>query len=218
MNFDQVVLINYLKPPSDVDEFENRVSAFILMTYWDGFVFNGIKQSDSGWGCMIRVGQMAIANALLKIYKNWETVINLFLDYYFGKEAPFSIINLIHVGYELVNKAIGEWYGAHSITQVLHNVNEWFNKTLKLKTVVFNDGIVYWEILNETIEENENLFIMIPIRIGAEKVAKIHVEQLKQILFCSLCQGILGGKQYFAQFIIGYNETHFISLDPHTTQ
>ena len=67
----------------------------------------------------------------------------MFLDYYFGKEAPFSIINLIHVGYELVNKTIGEWYGAHSITQVLHHVNERFNETLKLKTIVFNDGIVY---------------------------------------------------------------------------
>ncbi len=86
------------------------------MTYRDGFVFNGQKISDAGWGCMLRVGQMAVSNALLTLYSKRLEVIDLFLDYYFGNEAPFSIINLLHVGYELVNKTVGEWYGAHSIT------------------------------------------------------------------------------------------------------
>lgn len=76
-----------------------------------------------------------------------KIVLPLFLDDFKGHEAPFSIQNIIEIGRDMFDKKPGEWYGVHSISQVIKSVNDMYNsqyyKTFKI--VTFNEGVVYKE-------------------------------------------------------------------------
>lgn len=101
------------------------------MTYRHAFpvILDGIH-SDAGWGCMLRTGQMLLANCLLfhVLGREWRlendmnnnilhsSIINLFLD---SNEAPFGIHSISKSGKKLLNIGIGEWFGPSSISAVL---------------------------------------------------------------------------------------------------
>ena len=52
---------------SDVDEFFEDFSALIWLTYRKEFpqIENSTLTTDCGWGCMLRTGQMILANTIL---------------------------------------------------------------------------------------------------------------------------------------------------------
>ena len=53
---------------SDVSEFFEDFGALIWLTYRKEFpkIQNSTLTTDCGWGCMLRTGQMILANTLLK--------------------------------------------------------------------------------------------------------------------------------------------------------
>ena len=53
----------------ELTDFENIVKEFIWITYRSHFDPIGGLTSDSGWGCMIRVGQMMLAHTFKSIQK-----------------------------------------------------------------------------------------------------------------------------------------------------
>lgn len=116
-----------------ITSFYQDFSSKIWMTYRKNMpqVFKGTTalSSDCGWGCMIRSGQMLLANALiqLKLGRHWRwkngdlgsvfvaedisqeichrNIIKLFGDAY---EEPFSIHNLMEIAKELYDKKPGD--------------------------------------------------------------------------------------------------------------
>jgi cysteine protease ATG4 len=89
---------------------------------------NGYYTSDCGWGCMIRSGQMMLAQALVVHFlgRSWrydhntqlinttEDQIHRKIIRFFGDQAsrasPFSIHKLVDLG-KKNGKKVGEWYG-----------------------------------------------------------------------------------------------------------
>lgn len=91
--------------------------------------------SDCGWGCMLRSGQMLMAQAFISQYlgRDWRwtgsqsdkndmihrMIVKWFTD---EPESPFSIHQLVKIGSSMGKKA-GDWYGpattAHLLTQAL---------------------------------------------------------------------------------------------------
>jgi cysteine protease ATG4 len=91
--------------------------------------------SDCGWGCMLRSGQMMMAQAFINQYlgRAWRwngaqsdktdmihrMIVKWFLD---EPEAPFSLHRLVKIG-SAMGKKPGDWYGpatvAHVLTQAL---------------------------------------------------------------------------------------------------
>lgn len=230
------VMINGGKKIETKVEMHKYVSQIPWMTYRDGFVPIEGYWSDTGWGCMIRVAQMMISHTLMRhIYHRMglhpeqqitveelmKIVLPLFLDSFIKHEAPFSLHNIVHIGKKDLKKGAGEWYGAHSISQVIKTVNDKYNtqySTFKIWT--FNDGIIYKDEVSQVFEEHKNngLLVIIPLRMGLKKIDKWYYTQIKEALSSQFSVGILGGKPTYALYWVGYYNEKLITWDPHTEQ
>lgn len=120
--------------PWDAEKLVIDVKSKIWITYRRDFLpIDDQNQytTDRGFGCMIRCGQMVLANAL--IYKNlgrdwqWDPsglaqnptmyidILKLFQD---KISSPYSIHNIVRLG-QREGKNIGEWFGPNTIAQTL---------------------------------------------------------------------------------------------------
>ncbi|CAK68605.1 unnamed protein product (macronuclear) [Paramecium tetraurelia] len=119
----------------------------IRFTYREGFQAyqcqNSTLTTDSGWGCVIRVGQMMMAELLkrhLKCFYNvnlfqfpplMQEVLQLFKDddemeslKVQGKPSKygFSIQKIMRIAYEEWGKKPGEWYSPNQIVQAIYKI------------------------------------------------------------------------------------------------
>ncbi|XP_013419384.1 uncharacterized protein LOC106180057 [Lingula anatina] len=150
--------------PPDIELFKQDFISRIWFTYRRGFPTISGSQftTDCGWGCMLRSGQMMLAQALIMHFlgRDW----NLFLASpsrehdtfhrqiirWFGdclsKNTPFSVHRLVQLGKDS-GKMPGDWYGpasvAHIIKIAMENAFE-FNPILgQVCVYVSQDSTVY---------------------------------------------------------------------------
>lgn len=84
------------------------IKELIWCTYRSGFepIEGTSFSSDSGWGCMIRTGQMIVAEALKKLQYPLDRIVSLFQDV---NAASLSLHKIAALGQEL-GKDIGQWH------------------------------------------------------------------------------------------------------------
>jgi len=117
----------------DLDELRAAVKSKIWLTYRRNFPSIGGNgpTSDSGWGCMLRCGQMVLAEALVRRHLGrewlWQSqckdskyaqILKLFED---KKHAIYSIHQIAQMG-ESEGKTVGQWFGPNTVAQVLKYV------------------------------------------------------------------------------------------------
>ncbi|XP_029441900.1 cysteine protease ATG4A isoform X1 [Rhinatrema bivittatum] len=111
--------------------------------------------SDTGWGCMLRCGQMMLAQALIcrhlgrdwrwekhkKQAEEYQRILQCFLD---RKDCCYSIHQMAQMGVG-EGKSIGEWFGPNTVAQVLKKLalfDEWNSLAVYVSmdnTVVIED-------------------------------------------------------------------------------
>uniref|UniRef100_A0AAG5CPX4 Cysteine protease n=1 Tax=Anopheles atroparvus TaxID=41427 RepID=A0AAG5CPX4_ANOAO len=119
-----------------IDAFRRDFISRIWMTYRREFqtMDDSNYTSDCGWGCMIRSGQMLLAQGLVAHFlgRSWRWDVSMFLAYeesihrkvirWFGdtssKTSPFSIHTLVALGKESGKKP-GDWYGPGAVAHLL---------------------------------------------------------------------------------------------------
>uniref|UniRef100_A0A8C1HCB0 Cysteine protease n=1 Tax=Cyprinus carpio carpio TaxID=630221 RepID=A0A8C1HCB0_CYPCA len=198
--------------------------------------------SDAGWGCMLRCGQMILAQALVCRHlgrdwrwdpekrqpKEYHRILHCFLD---KKDSCYSIHQMAQMGVG-EGKSVGEWYGPNTVAQVLKKL-ALFDDWNTLAVYVSMDNTVVIEDISKSlflIKSGSNfyrtslpldwrpLLLVIPLRMGINSINPVYIQAFKECFKMPQSCGVLGGKPNLAYYFIGFIDDELIYLDPHTTQ
>jgi len=140
----------------DLEEFNDEILSLFWFTYRKNFkpIGGTGPTSDSGWGCMLRCGQMMLAQAMVlrHLGKNWRwkpkrsnsTYMMILKSFLEKKDSLYSIHQIAQMGVS-EGKQIGQWFGPNTISQVLKKLamfDEWSNFSVHValdNTVVIED-------------------------------------------------------------------------------
>uniref|UniRef100_A0A671SXG9 Cysteine protease n=1 Tax=Sinocyclocheilus anshuiensis TaxID=1608454 RepID=A0A671SXG9_9TELE len=203
--------------------------------------------SDAGWGCMLRCGQMILAQALVsrRLGRDWRwdaekhqpkeyhRILHCFLD---KKDSCYSIHQMAQMGVG-EGKSVGEWYGPNTVAQVLKKLalfDDWNTLAVYVSmdnTVVIEDiskclflikyGSNFYRTSDHTSQRPlawRPLLLVIPLRMGLNSINPVYIQAFKECFKMPQSCGVLGGKPNLAYYFIGFIDDELIYLDPHTTQ
>ncbi|XP_029285429.1 cysteine protease ATG4B isoform X1 [Cottoperca gobio] len=116
---------------TEKDDILSDVTSRLWFTYRKNFppIGGTGPTSDTGWGCMLRCGQMILGEALVcrHVGRDWRwaggqrqreeyiSILNAFID---KKDSYYSIHQIAQMGVG-EGKPIGQWYGPNTVAQVL---------------------------------------------------------------------------------------------------
>ncbi|XP_014471644.1 PREDICTED: cysteine protease ATG4D isoform X1 [Dinoponera quadriceps] len=232
-----------------IEEFKRDFASRLWLTYRREFpILNGSTfTTDCGWGCMLRSGQMMLAQALVCHFlgREWrwrseqpiETVQQMRDDHnhrmiikWFADqskpESPFSIHRLVSLGAS-TGKRAGDWYGpnsvAHLLCQAVERTNELPNSKLsRLAVYVAQDCAVYMQDVEDACRTPDggwkSLILLVPLMLGTDKLNPVYAPCVTSLLTLDACIGVIGGRPRHSLYFIGYQDDKLIHLDPHYCQ
>eukprot|EP00064_Thunnus_orientalis_P003573 superscaffoldBa00000296_g3583 len=197
---------------TEKDEILSDVTSRLWFTYRKNFppIGGTGPTSDTGWGCMLRCGQMILGEALVcrHLGRDWRwvrgqkqreeyiSILNAFID---KKDSYYSIhqIELLCMPWLDPAGACGESEGVGEL-----------NGCLEGACALSEEETALWK----------PLVLLIPLRLGLSDINEAYIETLKQCFMLPQSLGVIGGKPNSAHYFIGYVGEELIYLDPHTTQ
>jgi len=219
---------------------DSDVSSRIWLTYRYNFIpLTGAQQykqqytSDSGWGCMIRSGQMMLAEALLRLElgRAWR-IVNNDTSYSLAHQnilrrfvdAPnvfcdLSIHRIVQIGVRY-GKHPGDWYGPETIATVFQELVH-ANPRAKLSIHVARGSTIVTNRIAQYFSDTTNkpLLLFIPVRLGLQHVNSTYQSFILGCLQLSCSVGIIGGKPRHSVYFIGHTaDGKLLYLDPHSVQ
>ncbi|CAG9837066.1 unnamed protein product [Diabrotica balteata] len=226
----------------DINKIRQDIVSRLWVTYRKNFIPIGGNEgltSDKGWGCMLRCGQMVLAQALVSLHLGrdwlWDpqskdlTYLKILKKFEDRRQAPYSIHQIALMGASL-GKQVGEWFGPNTIAQVLKKLvkyDEWSRLAIHValdNTVVISDikELCFLKRkldgTNLTTYEWKPLLLIVPLRLGLTEINPIYVSGLQKCFQFRQSLGLIGGKPNVALYFIGCVGKEVIYLDPHHTQ
>jgi len=198
--------------------------------------------SDSGWGCMLRVMQMMLAQCLVTLVlgRDWRydatadlvdgsaylELVSCFLDV---PAAPFSLHGLVAAGQRLLGKEPSAWFGPTSAARAAGHLLEAAAAPdaaapgflRGLACVVFEDGAVFKSCVLERFAEGRGaVIILVCRRLGLEVFnAEEYRAGVESCFDLPEFQGLASGNSASsAHFFVGTHGDSLLYLDPHRTQ
>jgi len=184
--------------------------------------------SDTGWGCMLRSGQMMLSQVLVSHFlgRDWELgkdkqteryhqILSWFLD---EPDRHYSVHQIAVNGIKY-GKNVGEWFGPNTITLVISDLLK--NHLPHLTVYNATDSTLYRNDMTRFATQHghwSSLFILIPLRLGIHSINSVYNQQLCDIFKHPHCVGFVGGRPRAAMYFVASQDDHLFYLDPHTCQ
>ncbi|XP_066565228.1 cysteine protease ATG4B isoform X3 [Amia ocellicauda] len=144
---------------SEKDEILSDITSRLWFTYRKNFqpIEGGTgPTSDTGWGCMLRCGQMILGEALVFMHlgRDWRwvkgqqqkeeyfSILNAFID---KKDSYYSIHQIAQMGVG-EGKSIGQWYGPNTVAQVLKKLSVFDSWSRLALHIAMDNTVVIEEI------------------------------------------------------------------------
>lgn len=233
----------------ELDAIRRDIRSKLWFTYRKGFQpiggCNSVFTTDKGWGCMLRCGQMVLAQALITLHlgRDWpwtpetrnSTYLKILERFEDKRAVPYSIHQIASMGAS-EGKDVGQWFGPNTVAQVLKKLvvfDEWSSISIHValdNTVVINDILTQCRVEGGTTAEADGdiplkapsqwkpLLLLIPLRLGLSEINPVYINGLKSSFKIKQSLGVIGGKPNLALYFIGCVGNEVIYLDPHTTQ
>lgn len=228
----------------DLEIIREDIHSKLWFTYRRGFVQIGDTgiTTDKGWGCMLRCGQMVLAQALVCLHlgRDWRwnpesqniaylRILHMFED---RRAATYSIHQIALTGAS-DGTEVGQWFGPNTVAQVLKKLavyDEWSSIVIHValdNTVIVNE---IKRLCKSPSQQSSGdggfrhtrnwkpLVLVVPLRLGLNEINPVYVQGLKTCFTFEQSLGVIGGKPNHALYFIGYVGEEIIYLDPHTTQ
>ncbi|EFA03418.1 cysteine protease ATG4B [Tribolium castaneum] len=223
----------------ELDTIRQDILSKIWFTYRKNFVPIGGDEgltTDKGWGCMLRCGQMVLAQALVTLHLGrdwvWEpetkdsTYLKILSKFVDKRQAPFSIHQIAMMGVS-ENKEVGQWFGPNTVAQVLKKLVKYDEWSAIEMHIALDNTLIISDIRELCLSQGSDgcssgdwkpLLLIVPLRLGLQEINPIYASGLKKCFQFKQSLGVIGGKPNLALYFIGHVGDEVIYLDPHTTQ
>lgn len=197
--------------------------------------------SDAGWGCMLRVMQMTLAQCFADFLlgRQWRyeadrdlaagssylEIVSCFLD---TPRAVFSLHRLVDAGQRLFGKEPSTWFGPTSAAQALECLfkeargDDGAPRFLpRFACVVFKDGPIFKaDVLKRFEEGAQAVIFLVCRRLGLQTFNEgEYREGIERCFRLPEFMGLASGNDTSsAHFFVGTHSDQLLFLDPHTTQ
>ncbi|XP_003742176.1 cysteine protease ATG4A [Galendromus occidentalis] len=224
-----------LKEEADFEYVRKSFSSMLWFTYRKNFAAIGGDgpTSDTGWGCMLRAGQMMLGQALIRKHlgrswmwtsddrlpdrENYLRILRMFQD---KKSATFSIHQISLMGLS-EGKAVGEWFGPNTVAQALKKLVQYDHWSEMKLHVAMDNIIILSDIKSLCCAKESNkwrpLLLVVPLRLGLSEINDIYTNAVLNSFKMKHSLGIIGGRPSHALYFIGIQREELVFLDPHTT-
>lgn len=231
----------------DLDEIKQDVHSRLWFTYRKNFapIGDSSLSSDQGWGCMLRCGQMLLAEAMLRRHlgRDWlwsrvhvsPTYANILRQFQDKRSAMFSIHQIAQMGVS-EGKPVGEWFGPNTVAHVLKKLTI-YDEWSRLVVHVAMDNILIMDdvrqlcstpfgplkssspLPNDSQKSAWNpLILIVPLRLGLTNLNPVYFHALKEYFMLRQCCGMIGGRPNHALYFLGTVGDELLYLDPHFNQ
>ncbi|EDQ90322.1 uncharacterized protein MONBRDRAFT_32051 [Monosiga brevicollis MX1] len=189
-------------------QLEDDVATRIWFTYRKDFppLPSSRRTTDVGWGCMLRCGQMILATTLMAVLQpRVHHLLKYTMENHHLKAGRFQ-------GPSSVGSAL-----LHQVPSALAQLNQFRDEEVKLRTYFASDTLVILDQLRpeEGQAEFEPIMLVLPLRLGIEKIGPQYHARLQLLLRQPWCMGFIGGHDKRAMYIFGYQGHQYFGLDPH---
>lgn len=175
--------------------------------------------SDRGWGCMLRCGQMVVAECLSRLYlgrdfrwtpseasDQYLDILPLFTD---DRSALFGIHQLSMVNSD--EKPIGTWFGPNGVAQAIKKMTN-FDPDQRLNVqVALNNVLIISEVFESSCANGPwmPLLLFVPVRLGINEINPTYFSSLKVIFSLSLHSKLLSISWNLDRWKFDYFEAGF---------
>jgi len=214
----------------------------LWFSYRKGFppIDNTLLTTDGGWGCMLRSGQMMLAQALIRhrLGRDWTLnkggpvppeifqIVRLFGDNP-TPDHPYCLHNIATTG-QKYGKTIGEWFSPSVVALSLAELVTHY-KSDHIRLLVSEDATLYRERVLETCAPpaaatgaadiwTTGAVFVVPLRLGLDAMNAIYYPPLLELFQFPQSLGIVGGKPRASMFFVAAQDEYVFYLDPHVIQ